>query len=122
MRTRLPIGLWIVAIFQFVAPMILPPTMYAGINVAFGALIAVVFAMLGLNLLRRHGWSRVATIFVQGMNIIVRILIVVSNAVQGRELGNPLNVALLGSCALSIALSALILYYVDLPDVQMAMQ
>ncbi|MFH1084186.1 MAG: hypothetical protein V1772_00280 [Chloroflexota bacterium] len=122
MKTRLPIGLWIVAIFQFVAPLILPPVLYARFTLALLVPVALLFVLLGVNLLRRQAWSRVATIFVQGFNIIVRLLLVMSNAVQGRKLGNPLDVALLGSCFLSMALSAIILYYVDLPDVQVVMQ
>jgi hypothetical protein len=122
MKARLPIGLVLVAALQFVAPLVIPPEMLRGIGPVLWGVIAVLFALLGINLLRRRAWSRIATIFVQGFNIIVRLLVILGNAVQGKEAGNPLSAMLLVTFAISVALSALILYYVDLPDVQMAMQ
>jgi hypothetical protein len=122
MKQRLPVGLYIVAIFQIIAPLILPPALYKGISpVLWGAIVAV-FLLLGVNLLRRRAWSRVATIFVQGFNILVRLLIMVANATQGRTFGKPLDITLITTCVVSILVSAVILYYVDLPDIQIVMQ
>ncbi len=122
MTRRLPLGLILVAICQFIAPLILPPTLLRGISPVLWVLIVLLFALLGFNLLRRRAWSRIATIFLQGFNILVRILVSVGHAVQGGKPGGPLDVWLLGTFALSIALSAIILYYVDTPDVQILMQ
>jgi hypothetical protein len=122
MKQRLPVGLYLVAIFQIVAPLVLPPSLYAGLGPVLWGVVVALFLLLGINLVRQRAWSRTATIFVQGFNILVRLLIMVANATQRRTLGNPLNAALLSSCAISIVLSAIILYYVDLPDIQMVMQ
>jgi hypothetical protein len=122
MKTRLPLGLVIVAIFQFLAPMLLPPAVLAGVNPLAWVLVLVVFGLLGFNLLRRRPWSRVATIFVQGFSIIVHLLVGVGHGLVGGKAGGPVDFWLLATYALSIALSGIILYYVDLPDVQILMQ
>jgi peptidoglycan/LPS O-acetylase OafA/YrhL len=122
MKNRLPLGLIAVAVLQVIPLLILPPTAYSGVSPVLGMMAAGVCVLLGVYLLRRHNWSRVATIFTQGVNIIVRILIMVAHAVPGGKAGGPLDWWLLGTCMVSIALSAAILYYMDLPDVQIMMQ
>ena len=122
MKRRLPLGLILVAAGQFIAPLILPPSLLSGISWVLWVLILGLFAVIGFNLLRRHPWSRTATIFVQGFNVIVRILVGVGHALRGGKAGNPMDGWLLGTFALSIVLSVIFLYYVDLPDVQVLMQ
>ena len=119
-RKRLPASLLIIAIMQFVAPLLLPPSFYAGISLPLWIIIAAVFALLGVNLLRLKGWSRTATIFVQGFSIIVRLLTLVSNVVPADA--GQVDLALLITSLLSMGLSAVILFYVDQPDVQLLMQ
>jgi hypothetical protein len=122
MRNRLPLGLVLVAILQFIPLIILPPTTYAGIGLLLGGAAVVLMALLGVSLLRRQAWSRMATIFVQGFNIIVRILIAIGHVRVGGHAQGPVDGWLLGTFTLSILLSAFIIYYVDLPDVQVLMQ
>jgi hypothetical protein len=122
MKTRLPVGLVLIAIFQFVAPLTLPVTTLQTISPVIWVAIVLLFALLGIALLRRRAWARVATIFIQGFNIIVRVLVVMSHAVVGGRPGGPLDVPLVSTSLISIAISALILYYIDLPDVQVIMQ
>ena len=119
-RKRLPTNLLIIAIFQFIAALTLPPSFYAGISLPLWIILAALFALLGINLVRLKDWARVATIFVQGFNIIVRLLTLVSNAVPaGAERA---DITLIGVSILSMLLSALILYSVDQPDIQLLMQ
>jgi len=115
MKTRLPLGLILIAALQFVAPLIVPPDTLKGISPAAWITIVAVFVVLGISLLRRKSWSRVATIFIQGCNIIIRILVIIPSAIQGNTPGNPLNVMILSTFAISMLLSSLILYYIDLP-------
>jgi hypothetical protein len=122
MKNRLPLGLVLIAIFQFVAPLALPPDTLGTVSPVIWVAIVLLFALLGIALLRRRAWARIATIFVQGFNIIVRVLVVMSHAVVGGRPGGPLDVALVSTSLISIAISALILYYIDLPDVQIIMQ
>jgi len=122
MKNRLPLGLILVAALQFLIPLILPPATLASISPVLWGVVVLLFAFLGLSLLRRRAWSRVATIFVQGFNIIVRLLYIVGHALQGANAGSPVDVWLLSTSLLSMILSGVILYYVDLPDIQVLMQ
>ena len=98
----------------------LPPAFYAGISLPLWIAAAAVFGLLGLNLLRLKGWARTATIFVQGFSIIVRLLTLVSKVVPEKPVS--LTPRLVLTSVLSMALSAVILFYVDQPDVQLLMQ
>jgi hypothetical protein len=122
MSKRLPLGLTLVAALQFIAPLLLPPSVLGRLSPVIWALVLVGFAFLGINLLRRRNWSRLATIFLQGFNIIVRLLVLIGHAVQGGQVGNPLDFWLLGTFLASMIVSGIILYYVDLPDIQVALQ
>ncbi len=120
-RAPLPRGLFVVALLQWVPPLILPPQTLRAISPALWAVIAALFALLGVSLLRRQAWSRVASIFLQGFNIIVRVLVTVSHAVQGGKPGNPVDYWLVGTTVVSIILSGVVLLYIDRPDIQVAM-
>lgn len=122
MKTRLPLGLTLAAVLQFIPPLVLPPALIASIPLAAWVIIALLFVGLGLNLMRRKNWARLATIFVQGFNIIVRLLVIMGQAVTTKTPGGPLNVAIIGTFLVSMLLSAVILYYIDQPDVQVVMQ
>jgi hypothetical protein len=117
---RLPVSLLLVAILQFIPPLLLPPAFYGSIRLPVWIVIVALFALLGVNLLRLRDWARVATVFVQGFNIIVRLLTLVSNAVPART--GDVNLVLIAVSITSMILSAFILYTVDQPDVQLLMQ
>ncbi len=117
---RVPPSLWAIALFQFVAPLVLPPSFYAAISLPIALVLFAVFALLGVNLLRLKEWARVATVFLQGFSLIVRLLTVVSGAIPAD--GGPLDVVFVVTALTSMALSGLILYTIDLPDVQLLMQ
>lgn len=122
MKNRLPQGLVVVAIFQFVPLFVLPPSILKGIGIELWAIAAALFAVLGFNLLRGKSWSRVASIFVQGLSIIVHLLVVISHARVGGVPTGAWDTWLMSTSLVSMLLSGAILYYVDLPDVQMLMQ
>jgi len=118
MKQRLPTALLAVAILQFVPLLILPVATFRSIGVVLAALLVALFALLGVSLVRRRAWSSTASIFIQGFNILVRILVTVSQGVRDGKV----DWWLLGTSVLSIALSAVILYYIDQPDIQVLMQ
>lgn len=122
MKNRLPTALILAAALQFLAPLCLPPRMLASISPVLWALVAALFLLLGIALLRRRAWGRLATIFVQGFNILVRLLVLLPNVVTKASGGqSSVDVWLLGTFLVSMLLSAVVLYYVDLPEVQMQM-
>ncbi|MFP3896232.1 MAG: hypothetical protein ACLFV5_05270 [Anaerolineales bacterium] len=122
MNDRLSRGLVLIAIFQFVPPLILPPSTFANVSFLVWLFVILLFALLGINLARGRAWSRLATVFVQGFNIIVRLLVLIGNAVTMRD-GDPvLDVWMVTTSLLSIILSAVVLHYIDRPEVQIVMQ
>ncbi|MHB1356631.1 MAG: hypothetical protein ACYCZF_11725 [Anaerolineae bacterium] len=122
LKVPLPKPFIALAIGQFVAVIILPPSVFISISPFIWGVLLVIFGLLGWNLLRRKAWARVASIFVQGFSIIVHLLVIVPNAKIGITPASPWDFVMLGTTAVSVALSALILYYIDLPDVQVLLQ
>lgn len=120
-KAPLPRGLIIVALFQWVPPLLLPPQTLRTINPIIWGVVAALFALLGVSLLRRQAWSRLASIFLQGFNIIVRVLVTLSHAVVGGKPGGPVDYWFVGTTVVSIILSAVVLLYIDRPDIQVAM-
>lgn len=119
-KRNLPPLLIIVAVFQVVAPLILPPSMYHSVAPPIWIALAVVFAFLGVNLLRLQGWARLATVFVQGFNVIVRLLTLLGNVKPSGAEG--FDIPLLVTSLLSMGLSVLVLQLVERPDVQLIMR
>jgi hypothetical protein len=111
-------GITVVAIAQLV-PLALFPWDLSVRSLVFILILALLCAFLGWALIRRKPWGRTLTIFVQGLNIIVRIITLFGN-VYKPETG--LNVGLLVMYVLSIILSGLLLSYIDRPEVQLVFE
>jgi hypothetical protein len=105
----------IVAIAQVVPLLLFPWPLSLG-SAIIALLLIALCAFLGWALIERKAWGRTLTIFVQGLNIIVRIMTLFSN-VYDSDLG--LDVAFLITYVLSIVASAVLLSYVDRPEVQL---
>lgn len=113
--------IWIAAL-QVVAVLIIPPSILATISPVIWGIILLIFALLGWSLLRRKAWARTASIFVQGFNIIVRLLVFLPNAKIGTNVSSPWDFLFIATSIVSVVLSALVLYYIDQPDIQTLMQ
>lgn len=105
----------LVAFGQFV-PLVLFPWPLTLASLIFVVLLVLLCVFLGWALSRRRAWARTLTIFVQGFNIIIRLLTVFAN-VYRPDVG--LNAALLITYAASIGLSLVILNYIDRSEVQL---
>ena len=115
-------GLLVVTILQFVAIFVLPLSTLGSISPVILAVAVALFAFLGISLYHRRSWSRVATVFVQGLNITVRILTTISHVVSFDGDQALFNWPLLITAVVSVALSAGIMYYIDQPEVELLMQ
>jgi hypothetical protein len=107
-----------VAFAQIVPLVLFPWTLSLGSLVAI-LVLCLLAAFLGWSLYQRKKWGRTLTIFVQGLNIIVRLITLFANVYRA-ETG--LNVPLLVTYVLSAAFSGVILSYVDRPEVQLAFE
>ena len=120
-RSRLPLALTLAAILQIVPPLVFPLRSLKALGPAVWVAVVVLFTLLGFSLLRRKSWSRVASVFIQGFSILVRILYTMGHVVTGAKGASRLDVATLSVSVISILLSIAILYALDRPDVQLAM-
>ena len=86
-------------------------------------LIAIVIAIIwGLSWLvwRKIAWALTMSIFMQGLNVIIRVMMLLSNAVSQRSNGN-LDVVYVVASVLAIVLSWLFLYRLDNQDLRAAL-
>jgi hypothetical protein len=111
-------GIRIVALAQ-VIPLLLFPWDLSVRSFVFIAVLILLAAFLGWALLQRKPWGRLLTIFVQGMNIIVRIITLFGN-VYSPETG--VNVGLLVTYLLSAVVSGVLLSYVDRTEMQLVFE
>ncbi len=119
MQKKRPVLITVIAFVQIIPILLLPPEILRSVNRLLLLIPVGIFAALCWALLTLRPMGRTLTIFVQGFNIIVRMLITLARVVPAKTAGNPANIPLLVTSLLSIVLSAVILYYVDKPDTQL---
>jgi hypothetical protein len=84
-------------------------------------LIAIVVALmwgLGWMVWRKRAWALTLSIFIQGLNVIIRLMMLMSNAVNAN--GNY-DIPFIVTSVLAIVLSWLFLYRLDNQDLRAAM-
>jgi hypothetical protein len=107
-----------ISVLQFV-PLVLFPWGLTISTVVALVVLALLCAFLGWALMQRKPWAKTLTIFVQGLNVIVRIITFFANVYQPDR---GTNLALLITYVLSIVLSVVILSYIDRPEVQLSFE
>jgi hypothetical protein len=105
----------LVAVAQFV-PLVLFPWPLGASSAAFIAVLALLSGLLGWALHRRKQWGITLTIFVQGMNAIVRIITLFANVYSESE---GLDVALLLTYVASVVLSVVLLSSIDRSEIRL---
>ena len=116
MEKSRPIDVTLVAVLQFIPALTLPPALLLSVNPVVLLFPLVFFVFLAWAMLTLRRWSLTLCIFVQGLNVIARFLIMFPQAV-GEGSADWLFVL---TSLVSIALSSVILYVVDRPKVQVA--
>ena len=116
-KTR-PTVVTVIAILQFIPPLLLPPDMLLSAPPLLLAAPLVLFAFLGWAMLTLKPWATTLTVFVQGFSVIARFLILFPQASPG----DSTNWLFIFTSLASIALSTAILYVIDRPNVQVAFQ
>jgi len=116
MEKSRPIEVTLVAILQFIPALLLPPSLLFSVNPVVFVAPLVLFAFLGWGMLTLRKWSTTLCIFVQGLSVIARFLILFPQAVGEESVDWPFVVTTL----MSILLSSAILYVIDRPKVQVA--
>jgi hypothetical protein len=116
MKQSRPMLVTLIAIFQFIPALMLPPDLLLSTNPLVLLVPILFFAFLGWAMLTLKKWGMTACIFVQGLNVIARLLIVFPHAVgvEGADW------AFVITSLLSIVLSSAIVYVIDQPKIHVA--
>ena len=104
-----------VAIAQFVPLVLFPWSFSVGSLVAIFVLLAL-SGFLGWVLLSRKLWGVTLTIFVQGLNVVVRLITLFANVYDE---ASGVDIALLITYVASAALSLYLLSTIDKPEVRL---
>jgi hypothetical protein len=104
--------------------LLFPPALLADVLLTDArSLIAIVIAIMwGVSWLvwRKRAWALTMSIFIQGLNVIIRVMMLLSNAVSQSSNGN-LDVAYVVTSVLAIGLSWLFLSRLDNQDLRAAL-
>ncbi len=108
--------IWAITVTQFIPTLLFPPAVLVTAKITVLALPLVLFAFLGWGLVRRRPWALTLSIFVQGFNVIIRVLMLLPRVVTNGRL----DVAWLVFSILAVALSLVFLFLLEKPEVQTA--
>jgi len=109
-----------VAIGQFVPVLLYPPAVLASGNLVILGSVIAIFAIVGYCLIQRRVWAKTLTIFVQGFNIITRLMILIAHGANPLKDGGGGNWDVIIFNLVAIGLSTLILYRLDVPEIELA--
>ncbi len=105
-------------ILQPLPLLLFPPALF---TVDALPLIAIVVALmwgLGWMVWRKRTWALTLSIFIQGLNVIIRVMMLLSNAVSA---SGDINLAFIVTSVLAIVLSWVFLLRLDNQDLRAAM-
>jgi hypothetical protein len=106
----------VVAIFQFIPALLVPPDLLLSVNPLLFLAPLALFVFLGWAMLTLQRWAITLCIFVQGFNVIARFLIMFPQASPDEGT----NWAFVVTSLASMLLSSAILSLIDRPSVQVA--
>jgi len=102
---------------QLIPLLIFPPSVLIEGLLAVGV-VAVAIVGLGFMLLRKRAWALTMSIFIQGLNIVVRLMMLFPHALLSASAGKGIDVAFIVSSLLAIAISGWFLLRLDRPDIR----
>ncbi|MBC7264662.1 MAG: hypothetical protein H5T64_09980 [Chloroflexi bacterium] len=111
-----------IAIFQIIPLLILPPDLFRTASVRFLILPLVLFGLLAWGLVTYRKWARRLSIFVQGFHIIIRLLTLLPRAYIPHAAGGGPNWPWILTSVAAILLSGLFLYIIDQPEIQLVFE
>ena len=102
---------------QFIPIILYPPSTFQGGWVVILVVVACLLA-LGYFLMTGRSWALKLSIFVQGLNIIVRLMMGFANAIRPEKLGGGFDGILIITSLLGILISGWFLFRLDQPDIK----
>ncbi len=105
-------------ILQPLPLLLFPPALLTADALPLVAIVVALMWGLGWMVWRRRAWALTLSIFIQGLNVIVRLMMLLSNAVSAT--GN-IDLVFIVTSVLAIVLSWLFLLRLDNQDMRAAM-
>jgi hypothetical protein len=109
-----------VAVGQFIPMFLYPIDSLKSVSTIILGLALAFFFILGYYVWNRRPWAKTLTIFLHGFNIIARIMMTLSNAAEPLKAGGGAHWSFVVTALVAMALSGLILYRFDAPDIEVA--
>jgi hypothetical protein len=102
---------------QFIPIIIYPPSTFQG---GWAVILVVVAGLLALGyfLMKGRSWALKLSIFIQGLNIIVRLMIGIAHIARPEKLGGGFDGALIVTTLLGILISGWFMFRLDEPDIK----
>jgi hypothetical protein len=97
--------------------LLFPPALLADALPLIAIVVAVMWG-LGWMVWRKRAWALTLSIFIQGLNVIIRVMMLLSNAVSA---SGEVNLVFIVTSVLAIVLSWLFLLRLDNQDLRAAM-
>jgi len=108
----------LVVFLQFIPALIFPPSTLLAANILLLPPL-LLFALLGWGLLRHRPWARLMSIFVQGINITVRLMLLFPHATRPQ---GGVDLVFIICNLLAIVISGVFMYLLDRAEVQLAFE
>ena len=102
---------------QFI-PIIIYPSAAAKESWILMLVVVASMTALGYFLVKGRSWALKMSIFVQGLNIIIRLMIGIAHAVRPDKLGGGFDGALIITSLLGILISGWFMFRLDEPDIK----
>lgn len=106
-----------ILLLQFIPLLIFPPSLLMAAPVMIGV-VAIFFVSMGILALRGSAWALTMSLYCQGMNVIVRLMMLLPNAMSGEGV---LDTAFVTAMLLGVTISTWLLFRLDRPDVRKAL-
>jgi hypothetical protein len=106
-----------VAIFQFIPLLLYPPEILLSISPVFLVIAVLLLVLVGWQLIRGRAWAPIFSTFLQGFNIITRLIALFPHALIDEGAGG-LNYSFLITGVLAILLSVCFLYLLGRPELE----
>jgi len=108
-----------IAIGQFIPVMMYPPASLLSASPVILGIAIIIFAFVGYNLLQRRQWAKTITVFMQGFNIIIRLMMLLAHGANPIKTGGGLNWDVIVLNLVAITISVVILYRFDVPQIEL---
>jgi len=108
-----------IAIGQFIPVLLYPPASLLSASPIILGFAILIFVFVGYNLLQYRQWAKTVTVFMQGFNVIIRIMLLLAHGANPIKTGGGLNWDVIVFNVVAIAISVVIMYQFDTSQIEL---